>query len=793
SQSISGIFFMMLDHPVEWNKEVDKESTLEYVFSNQKITLVNEAMANQFRASKEELMGITPSDFFPHDVKEGKKIWRELFDKGRVRIQTKKPRFDGSLMVLEGDYICLYDDEGRIKGHFGIQKDVTERHDYERLLKKSKEKYKQFYQNAPVAYQSLDQEGRILEVNKLWTDETGYAREEALGKCFFDLLEEPSIDIARKNFERLVREGKSTKTEVVLRKKDNSLIIIEIQGRVTLDDNGKFVNSNCIFKNITDKRKAERSLRENQQQLQAIFDNAIIGIGYTDLNGNTLKVNRAFCNLIGYSEREIMGKGFSEFTHPADREMEMDIIKDLIDRKERHTQFEKRYITKEGKTIWVSIAVSVIYDDQKNVLNLVGTVRDETLRKESDRKEERRRELENLRTEIWKSASLIHEEDELIANLLKKAGPVLGVENLSFMPYDENKDEVFVKLIWRADGTQSGKGERIPKRIFKAYFGKPYIYLSFDKVPALLKPVLIPLRKKYNTWSTLVIPYGDPEEPEGFLSSQTYNFPKEYSEEEILVFQEISKIIFMKSRQIRSEKALRENEKRLGELNSMKDRLFSIIAHDLKNPINAIGGFSELIKSRAADIDHETLIKYNSMILQSSREATVLLNNLLDWARVQTGKILYDPRKIKLSEIYNSVVGLLRLSMEEKNIHIEAHFDKGLVVFADVKMLSIILRNLISNAIKFSYKGEGIFFHAEKKDEGVIISVIDKGIGIPGKDLPLIFDRSKNTTRKGTVSERGTGLGLILCQEFANRHGTRIEVESEEGKGSRFWLVLLEG
>ncbi len=790
SQSISGIFFMMLDKPVKWNDDVDKEAILDYAFSNQKITRVNDAMVKQFRAREDDLLGITPAAFFPDDIDKGKKIWRKLFDKGRVRIQTEKPRFDGSLMVLEGDYICIYDEYGRIKGHFGIQKDVTERYEYDRLLKKSKEKYKRFYQNAPVAYQSLNREGKIIEVNKMWMKETGYSREEALHKCFFDLLEESCAGLARENFQKLVQTGKGEKSELKLRRKDDAFIVIELQGSVTLDDEGEFVNSNCIFKNITDKRRAESSLRENQQQLQAIFDNAIIGIGYTDINGKILKVNKAFGNLIGYSEKEILGKNFMEFTHPADREMEMEIVKDLIAEKEKHTQFEKRYITKEGKTIWTSISVSVIYDDQQNALNLVGAIRDETLRKEADLKEKRRLELEHLRTEIWKSASLISEEDELISILLQKAGPVLGVENLSFMPYDKDEKEVFVKLIWRADGKLLGLGDRIPRWIFKSYLGKPYIYFSFDDMPAILKPGLKPFQKKYSTISSLVIPYGDPQNPEGFLSSQTYSYNKQYSEEEINVFREISRIIYMKTRQIRSEKALRENEKHLAELNSMKDRLFSIIGHDLKNPINAIGGFSELIKTRADTIDQETMMKYNSMIFQSSREAAVLLNNLLDWARIQSGKIVYEPRKIRLSEILNSVTGLLKLSIEEKDIHIDPQFDQDLIVFADVKMLNIILRNLLSNAIKFSYKGNTIIFRARKTGNGTEISIIDEGKGIPEKNLPLLFDINKNTTTRGTENERGTGLGLILCQEFARRHGTSIEVESEEGKGSRFWFVL---
>src|SRR5216117_911119 len=138
-RSQDGFFFMMLDQPVEWGPGVDKEAVLDYVFSHQRMTKVNPAMALQFRASPAALLGLTPSDFFRHDLAGGRRGWRALFDSGHTHSVTNERRLDGSTMWVEGDYMCFYDAEGRITGHFGIQRDVTDRTRAAEELEQSRE------------------------------------------------------------------------------------------------------------------------------------------------------------------------------------------------------------------------------------------------------------------------------------------------------------------------------------------------------------------------------------------------------------------------------------------------------------------------------------------------------------------------------------------------------------------------------------------------------------------------------------------------------------------------------
>ena len=146
TQSLDSFFFMMLDEPVEWNENVDKDKTLAYVFSHQRVTKVNDAMLEQYGANRDQFVNLTPNDFFAHDLDHGKDTWRKLFDKGKLHVETNEKKLDGCDMIIEGDYVCLYDDENKIIGHFGIQRDITER-------KQAADKLQRAYQLQTVLYQ----------------------------------------------------------------------------------------------------------------------------------------------------------------------------------------------------------------------------------------------------------------------------------------------------------------------------------------------------------------------------------------------------------------------------------------------------------------------------------------------------------------------------------------------------------------------------------------------------------------------------------------------------------------
>jgi signal transduction histidine kinase len=231
-------------------------------------------------------------------------------------------------------------------------------------------------------------------------------------------------------------------------------------------------------------------------------------------------------------------------------------------------------------------------------------------------------------------------------------------------------------------------------------------------------------------------------------------------------------------------------EKNLQKLNLTKDKFFAIIAHDLKNPLNALLGFSETLNSNYNDLTREQVLTYINIIKKSAKSLYQLLENLLEWSKSQTGNIHFNPENFKLKEIAEIVVNTLAGNAKRKNIKINLDVDSGITLYTDKNLVSSILRNLVGNAVKFSFQDGEILISAHEKENQVEISVSDTGIGIGAGDKKKLFDLDYNFTTAGTNDEKGTGLGLILCREFAEKCGGIVWVDSEAGKGSTFTFTI---
>jgi signal transduction histidine kinase len=244
------------------------------------------------------------------------------------------------------------------------------------------------------------------------------------------------------------------------------------------------------------------------------------------------------------------------------------------------------------------------------------------------------------------------------------------------------------------------------------------------------------------------------------------------------------------TRRIKSEEALKESETQLRELNVTKDKLFSIIAHDLRSPFNSILGFSELLIENAKNSDIVESEMHSRIINSSAKNTLILLDNLLDWAKSQTGQISFKPEKINLLSIIQEIIESSNLMAKIKNISLNLIQSEEIEAYADANMVKTVLRNLISNAIKFTNPGGNINVNGISEQNQVEISISDNGIGMNDETRKKLFDISSNITFLGTTKEKGSGLGLVLCKEFVERLGGHIWVESEEGKGSDFRFSL---
>lgn len=227
---------------------------------------------------------------------------------------------------------------------------------------------------------------------------------------------------------------------------------------------------------------------------------------------------------------------------------------------------------------------------------------------------------------------------------------------------------------------------------------------------------------------------------------------------------------------------------KLEELNQTQNKLFSIIAHDLRNPFNNIIGLSELLKE--IDIEKAEAMEYADLINSTATNTLNLLDNLLNWAKSQTGELSFNPMKNNLSKVVSEIIWLKESLAKAKHISLTYSSTSDIELCTDRNILGTILRNLISNAIKFTKQGGCIKILATANDDQVQISVCDNGVGMSQETIHKIFDQSTTMTSPGTENEGGSGLGLVLCREFVKRLNGRLWVESVEGEGSSFIFTL---
>ncbi|MCX6163785.1 MAG: HAMP domain-containing sensor histidine kinase, partial [Ignavibacteriae bacterium] len=228
----------------------------------------------------------------------------------------------------------------------------------------------------------------------------------------------------------------------------------------------------------------------------------------------------------------------------------------------------------------------------------------------------------------------------------------------------------------------------------------------------------------------------------------------------------------------------------LARSNAAKDKFFSILSHDIRNPLNGILGFSNALDSEFEEISNEEKKEYIGYLKTSSESLFKLIDRLLIWSRLQSGRIEINKEKINLYEIISNVICLQKANAIRKGIILENEIPSEINVIADKNILDMVSRNLLDNAVKFTEAGGKIIIKSKTTDNNVLISFIDTGVGISKADLNKIFLIDQKLTSKGTDSEEGTGLGLILCKEMLELIGAALKIESEEGKGSRFFFEL---
>lgn len=445
-----------------------------------------------------------------------------------------------------------------------------------------------------------------------------------------------------------------------------------------------------------------------------------------------------------------------------------------------------------------------IYDDNEKPQILLGCLEDITQKIETD-------------NALKESEAALNRQNQLFSTLLENLQiGVFMVEAFSGKPLLAN--ETAKKLLGR--GILPDANLKNLSEVYEAYkvgtnlpypaeempivlgmFGKSahiddMLVKRPDGTETLLEVFGSPIKDKQGiVWASLVsfIDITERKKNELLLKEQTEEIQAQ--NEEISArneeYEQLNEELRQTNEQLNSSHfIIEENNRKLLQLNADKDKFISILGHDLKSPFNSILGFLSLLTENIHTYEIKTIENHLNIIQKTAIQTYNLLNDLLLWSKAQSGKLSFNPQKIVFYDICVDVINSLKYHSENKNIVVNCFEQVKTILNVDLNMFKIILRNLISNAIKFSNNRGVINIYTEKNIDEVTITVSDNGIGIDENILRKLWDYTLTASTLGTAGEKGTGFGLLLCKDFVEKHNGRIWVETKLGKGSDFKFTI---
>ncbi len=377
-QSLDGFFFMMLDEPIEWSGLADKDQLLEYAFSHQRITRINDAMLGQYGATREQFLGITPNEMFGHDINHGKNVWRKLFDNGKLHVETDERNLEGEQIIIEGDYACLYDSKGFITGHFGIQRDITQNKSAVETIKNERKLLRTLIDHLPYPIYVKDLECRKVLANRFDLEVIGCVDEaEVLGKTDLELFEN---EIGQRGYAddlKVIQNGIAmmNRDEVFVDK--NGFQRWLLTSKIPLfDQRGKITGLVGIGRDITEQKKANETIQKLSKSIEQSPSTILI----TDIKGNIEYVNPKFTEITGYSTDEVIGQNPRILKSG---KMSSEIYKKLWETISKGEVWRGEFLNrrKNGEFYWEWATMTSIKNDNGEITNYISIKEDISARK----------------------------------------------------------------------------------------------------------------------------------------------------------------------------------------------------------------------------------------------------------------------------------------------------------------------------------------------------------------------------------------------------------------------------
>lgn len=500
----------------------------------------------------------------------------------------------------------------------------------------------------------------------------------------------------------------------------------------------------------SEREKAEILLKQSEENFRAIFENNSAAIAIIEQDTTISMVNDAYCQMGGYSKEEVIGMSWTEQIPPEDLERLKEYnLKRLTNTGDAPDKYEFTFYKRDGEIRHGILSVSLNQTNKKIITSFIDIT-------------ERKRAEEALKESEEKFRLLLNSTGEAIYGLNVNGNCTFcNKAALRMLKYENEKDLIGKNMHNLIHHTNcDGSGLPVEEcRIYKAFIEGEGTHVD-DEI----------------LWRSDGI----------YFPAEYWSYP--IYREGIIIGSVVTFVDITDRKQ--TELKLKQYTEELKELNKTKDRLFSIIAHDLKTPFQGLLGYTKILATEYSSLSEEEKISFITSIEDLSNNAYKLLENLLEWTRLQTGKNTFNPENFNLFLELYPTISIVKQTAGKKEIQLNCDIDNSIFIQADKNMVSTIVRNLVSNSVKFTNPGGTIKLAATKYDNFVEISVEDNGVGINKETLEELFKFDKTITTKGTANEGGTGLGLLLCKELVEKHGGEIRVESEVNKGSRFVLTI---